>query len=73
MTTESEEYYIVNSLTAAGCVIIAAIAAGLTMGLLNLDDLDLHIKQRASDCPDEMNYATVLMPLIEDHHHRVSR
>jgi hypothetical protein len=51
------------------CMMTAALAAGLTMGVVSLDELDLRIKQRSED-PSERAYASKLLPLIqmEPHH-----
>jgi hypothetical protein len=32
------------------CMLMAALAAGLTMGVVSLDELDLRIKQRGEVC-----------------------
>ena len=45
------------------CVLTAAIAAGLTLGVVSLDHLDLRIKER-SDNARERWYAKQLLPLI---------
>jgi len=65
---DEQWFYISNGILAAMCVVIAAMAAGLTMGLLSLDELDLHIKQRASDSPEEQRNAQIVMPIVRDHH-----
>jgi hypothetical protein len=52
---------------AALCVISAALAAGLTMGLLSLDTLKLKIKAMTGT-PEERRYAKQILPLLSDHH-----
>ena len=51
------------------CVCTAAMAAGLTMGTVSLDAVDLRVKLRAGT-EAERGYATRLLPLIENvpHH-----
>ena len=65
-----EEY--INSLLAFLCVTVAALAAGLTMGLLSQELLDLRIKEIASADPQTREQAKSLVPLIKDHHRLVS-
>ena len=60
-----------NAIMAFICVSVAALAAGLTMGLLGLDVLDLRIKEMASSNLQERKYATTLLPLVKDHHRLV--
>jgi len=62
----SEE--IINGVGALVCISIAALAAGLTLGLLGIDPLLLLIKQRASDDPVEREQATKLLPIVKQHH-----
>eukprot|EP00594_Rhizosolenia_setigera_P012174 CAMPEP_0178980524 /NCGR_PEP_ID=MMETSP0789-20121207/26547_1 /TAXON_ID=3005 /ORGANISM="Rhizosolenia setigera, Strain CCMP 1694" /LENGTH=444 /DNA_ID=CAMNT_0020670953 /DNA_START=311 /DNA_END=1645 /DNA_ORIENTATION=+ len=50
------------------CVTLAALAAGLTMGLLSIDPLELVIKQRASSSEVEKKQASLLLPIVKDHH-----
>ena len=57
-----------NLLAAVVCVGIAALAAGLTLGLLGLDPLVLLIKQRAATSPHEQQAARKLLPIIKQHH-----
>jgi hypothetical protein len=64
--------YIKNSLLALICVTVAALAAGLTMGLLSQELLDLKIKEIASSSEDARKQASNLVPLIKDHHRLVS-
>ena len=73
---ESEEFhgggganfYIINGGMAAICVTLAALAAGLTMGLLSLDPLMLLIKIRAGSSKAERDQAAVLLPVVQQHH-----
>ena len=58
----------VNLVMTLVCVTMAAIAAGLTMGLLSLDPLDLHIKTRASSSQEERKQAKSILPILQDHH-----
>jgi metal transporter CNNM len=57
-----------NLLAALVCVTTAALAAGLTLGLLGLDPLMLLIKQRAGETPEEKQMATDLLPIVKQHH-----
>jgi len=52
---------------AMGCVTSAALAAGLTMGLLSLDTLKLKIKTMTGS-EEEQNYARAILPLLENRH-----
>ena len=58
---------LVNGVLAFVCVAFAALAAGLTMGLLSLDPLALEIKRRASDDPAERRRSEVILPLLVGH------
>lgn len=49
------------------CVLFAALASGLTIGLLSLNTLDLEIKQRVGTTA-EQKHATVLLPLLAHRH-----
>ncbi|GMH80356.1 hypothetical protein TrLO_g5518 [Triparma laevis f. longispina] len=51
----------------ATCMVMAALAAGLTMGLLSIDPLELTIKQKCGS-DEEKRIANALLPLIERHH-----
>ena len=64
---------------ACGCILGAAMAAGLTMGLVSLADEDLHQLRlmEEDDCADVeakrqlrklKKYAARLIPLKKDHH-----
>ena len=68
---EEQSNYIQNIILAFICVTIAALAAGLTMGLLSLELLDLRIKEIASSNAKEREQARSLVPLIKDHHRLV--
>jgi metal transporter CNNM len=57
-----------NLLGVLMCVTFVAIIAGLFLGLLTLDVLDLRIIQRASIDEDERMYATALIPVCEQRH-----
>ncbi|KAL3929204.1 MAG: hypothetical protein SGBAC_012318 [Bacillariaceae sp.] len=50
------------------CVILGALAAGLTVGLLSLDPLLLVIKKRAGETELERQQAETLLPLVKKHH-----
>lgn len=52
---------------ALGCVSCAALAAGLTMGLLSLDKLKLKIKTMTGN-EEERKHARAILPLLSDHH-----
>jgi len=67
-TTKNTMFYVRNSCMALLCVLSAALAAGLTMGLLSLEVLDLKIKEMASSSEEEKKHARILIPLLQDHH-----
>lgn len=55
----------------ATCIICAALAAGLTMGVVSLDPLDLRVKMRTGS-PREKKWAARLLPLVDrEPHHQV--
>jgi hypothetical protein len=60
-------FFISHVLCALACVIVAALAAGLTMGLLSLDPLMLLIKMRAGG-EEEKQQAASLLPIVKQHH-----
>jgi len=60
-------YYFRNGAMALVCVVIAAMAAGLTMGLVSQEILDLRIKEMAGTA-SEKEQARKVIPLIKDHH-----
>lgn len=73
-TDENEEeedlFIIANTLLSLSCVILAALAAGLTMGMLSIEPLSLEIKRRASFCPREKEWSEQLLPLLVGHSKR---
>lgn len=73
-TTEedSKEYMslIINAIISLICVATAALAAGLTMGLLSLDPLTLEIKRRAATSLEERQWSEELLPLLVGHSKR---
>jgi metal transporter CNNM len=60
--------YVLNGLAATLCVGLAALAAGLTLGLLGLDPLMLLIKERAATSEQERSMAKSLLPIVQQHH-----
>lgn len=52
------------------CILTAATAAGLTMGLLSLDPLSLEIKRRTSSSMEERKWSETLLPLLLGHSKR---
>jgi len=69
-TTEGENQwmYLSNGIFSLLCVVTAALAAGLTMGLLSLDPLMLLIKIRAGATKEEQDQAAALLPIVKQHH-----
>mmetsp|Transcript_792 Transcript_792/g.1246 ORF Transcript_792/g.1246 Transcript_792/m.1246 type:complete len:584 (-) Transcript_792:125-1876(-) len=65
---KDEFFYWKNGILASACVVTAALAAGLTMGLLSIDPLLLHIKIRAGSSEEERQQARKLLPIVEQHH-----
>ncbi|CAB9514123.1 DUF21 domain-containing protein [Seminavis robusta] len=65
---EAEEYYFINVAGAIGCVAGVALIAGLFLGLLTIDVLQLRIIIRASNDEDEKLYASTILPLVENRH-----
>ena len=65
---ENSSEKIMNAVGALICISIAALAAGLTLGMLGMDPLMLLIKQRASDNPVEREQASTLLPFVKQHH-----
>jgi len=61
------DFYITNIAAVSICVILAALMAGLTMGMLSLEPLELAIKMRTGT-ESERRMAKTLLPLINDHH-----
>ena len=64
----SEMRRTIDLVGALGCGLLAACAAGLTMGVVSLDEVDLRVKARCGS-DDEKAYATRLLPLIEHQPH----
>jgi tRNA1(Val) A37 N6-methylase TrmN6 len=56
---------IIGAIIAVFCV---AVAAGLFLGLMTLDVLDLQIIVRSSVDEDEIMYAKALLPIVKDRH-----
>ena len=52
----------VNLFSALGCMLTAGLAAGLTFGVLSLDELSLRVKKRTGTA-DEIRYCDRLLPL----------
>ena len=65
---EDPWFYITMGLCAVGCVMTAALAAGLTMGMLSIDPLMLLVKIRASRSQEEKKQAEALLPIVKQHH-----
>lgn len=66
-TNEQDPDDVLNLCVALGCVVCAAMAAGLTIGLMSIDPLELEIKQRVGTA-EECRQASVVLPLIQRHH-----
>jgi len=56
-----------NIFMALVCVCVAALAAGLTMGMVSIEPLQLLIKMRVGT-PLEKKHANALLPLVQQHH-----
>ena len=70
-TYHSNVFFLLSyAIFSLSCVILAALAAGLTMGLLSLDPLSLEIKRRASVCSQERRWCQQLIPLLVGHSKR---
>ncbi|CAM9289328.1 unnamed protein product, partial [Hapterophycus canaliculatus] len=50
------------------CVVCAGLAAGLTMGLLSIEPLEMAIKQRSAGTAAEKRQASRILPLVSRHH-----
>ena len=50
------------------CVFFVALAAGLFLGYMTLDEMDLRIIQRSSIDEDERVYASKLIPIVQQRH-----
>lgn len=57
-----------HALAAVLCVGVAALAAGLTLGMLGLDPLLLLVKERAADALSERQAASRLLPIVKQRH-----
>ncbi|CAM9337911.1 unnamed protein product [Discosporangium mesarthrocarpum] len=57
-----------NVVLVAVCVVCAGLAAGLTMGLVSIDPLEMAIKDR-SGTPEEKRQAKRILPLVTRHHY----
>ena len=64
---EIESEVLLNLVAVFVCITFAALMAGLTMGLLSLDPLDLLIKIRTSD-PATSAQAQAVLPIVTNHH-----
>jgi metal transporter CNNM len=62
------ESMIRNGIMAFICVCTAALAAGLTLGLLSLDPINLLIKMRTASTEEEKQQAASLLPIVRQHH-----
>jgi metal transporter CNNM len=65
---EDPWFFVAHATCALACVVTAALAAGLTMGLLSLDPLLLLIKIRAGSTQKEKDQAAKLLPIVRQHH-----
>ena len=65
---EAETYYTYNILGAMFCVSSVALIAGLFLGLMTLDVLQLRIILRSSIDEDEKLYAQTVLPIVEERH-----
>ena len=66
---EKELFYTENIFGVIVSVGFVAVVAGLFLGLLTLDALDLQIIQRVSMDEDERRYAAKLFPIVKKRHH----
>jgi metal transporter CNNM len=65
---EEEHFYIVNVTGSIICVFGVALIAGLFLGLMTMDVLELRIIIRASLDEDEKLYASTILPIVEQRH-----
>lgn len=65
----SPKFLLTNVILSFLCVVTAATAAGLTMGLLSLDPLSLEIKRRTGSM-EERKWSESLLPLLLGHSKR---
>jgi len=63
----SDYDWLFNLLAALCCVSLAALAAGLTLGMLGMDPIMLLIKERAGTA-QEQRMASKLLPFVKQHH-----
>ena len=66
--SHSKLEYLVDCIGTAVCVVGAALASGLTIGLLSLDPVVLLMKSRAASDEAERQQAESLLPLIQQRH-----
>jgi metal transporter CNNM len=67
-TVEEDEYFVSNIIGVLIMLCVMALISGLFLGLLTLDALDLEIIQRSSIDEDERDYATAILPVVQDRH-----
>jgi CBS domain containing-hemolysin-like protein len=67
MSVASQNSAILNVIFVFICLICAALAAGLTQGLLSLNGLEMEIKKRTGTKEEKAQAGSVL-PLINNHH-----
>ena len=65
---EDPFFFLATMLGALVCVTLAALAAGLSMGMLSLDPMMLLVKIRASRSPEAKEQAETLLPIIKRRH-----
>ena len=65
---ESSWLLFYNILMSVACVAVSSVMAGLLMGLMTLDPINLHIIIRASADQKERQQAKALLPLVKQHH-----
>lgn len=65
---EKDFFYTYNIIGTIFSICFVALIAGLYLGLLTLDALDLEIIQRVSMDDDEIKYATSLLPIVKQRH-----
>lgn len=65
---EKEAFFFYNIGMVVVCVCCCSLIAGLFLGLLTLDVLDLRIIERASIDEEEKLYARTILPIIENRH-----
>mmetsp|Transcript_57200 Transcript_57200/g.90680 ORF Transcript_57200/g.90680 Transcript_57200/m.90680 type:complete len:755 (-) Transcript_57200:27-2291(-) len=79
LAAEKTYHYWLNSVLALVCVCTAALAAGLTMGMVSIEPFDLKVLMaaKAEDCAnvderaalqEKQKYAQRLRPILSDHH-----